>query len=196
MQMLEAGGLGVHLGNGRPMYEDPRAAELPENWRWLSGLGGRAVKIVDAQRFRPPEHLPYRVVLLARNPYYQAISQMRLLGTLAPVLKATMRKEEGGLEVVERMAQSVIADRRRIRKMFSNYPKAELMAFQFEDLIEAPWTSALRLAYYVEGVADCRDLSLDVRAMRNCIMARTPEPTESMAIEMALVRELGQRSIR
>lgn len=86
MQMLDAAGLPVVVGEGPPAYEDNMQLGLVRDSRahrtactWLAGLGGKFVKLLDPQRMKLPHDVRYNVLWLDRDYQEQARSQAKFL---------------------------------------------------------------------------------------------------------------------
>lgn len=95
MQMLDAAGLPVVVGDGPPAYEDPTQLGLIRDSRdyahasaWLTGLAGQFVKLLDPFRLKLPR-ARYSVLWLDRDYEEQAKSQLKFLHVLGLAPKPT-----------------------------------------------------------------------------------------------------------
>jgi hypothetical protein len=138
MQMLDTGGVPV-IGRA-PAYEEmvPPGAGVDY---WRENFSGRAMKLLDPQRHRPPAGLDYRILWLDRDFHQQALSQVKLLTDLSGIKLNGPKKV-----IVKRMERLNILERPRaiatIRTVAGDKNCASLF---FEQIINAPHIAAKRL---------------------------------------------------
>jgi hypothetical protein len=75
MRLIHAAGIPVVADSMEGGLEYGPALKLPKESEWLKGCIGKAVKILDPQRYTPPAGLPYRFIWLDRDPTQQAKSR-------------------------------------------------------------------------------------------------------------------------
>jgi hypothetical protein len=141
MRLVRAAGIPVVADSMEGGLEYGPALKLPKESEWLKGCIGKAVKILDPQRYTPPAGLPYRFIWLDRDPTQQAKSQIKMLQTIFGA--ACVRNEPAVL------ARSMVRDRPTAIAAMQKLSK-EVAVFRFEDLIESPVLQCLRLVNWLD----------------------------------------------
>ncbi len=155
MRMLEAGGLpaltdGIRRAdqdNPNGYYELEAVKRLPNDVRWLTEAGGRAVKIVYALlRFLPGTY-DYRVVLMRRNLDEVLASQARMLQN-----RGEAQGEEGAV-----LAAAYERQLAAVRTWLASQSNVRSVEVDYNALLSDPGPGAEAVATVVGG--------LDVEAM-------------------------------
>jgi hypothetical protein len=173
MAMLGAGG--VPLFYDQPgSYEAERVMGLPDDIGWLALARGRALKVLEPQRYRLPDG-PYKFIWMARQATHIAQSQSGVLDL--------MLGEGLGPHAKAALANTLMRDSPKIKVMLQQYQDSKFMEVRFTDLIERPLEQAGRVAEYLglDGEA--------ARQMAAVVLPRSPEPSASpMEVEIKLAR--------
>lgn len=162
MKMLHKGGIeplcdpeSLHYG-----YELNDTLSLPDETAWLDAAAGRAVKVLDPQRFTLPSDRAYAFILLTRNLKEQAKSHikfMRALGVPVP------RNARPALE------RSLRDDVPVVEALLSSYSQARILRISFERVIADPLGVSRDLDDYLQ-----RD-DFDMLEAAGCVMRRSPK---------------------
>lgn len=177
MKMLHAGGVEPYAepGNIGSSYETEDLYRLPEDHGWLAGCRGKAVKVLEPHRCRPPRKIhPYRFVLILRNPLQQAKSQAKLLRTLCSL--AVDRRD------VAALACGIRRDEKVVKAMLAQYPDSQTLVLDFEFILDWPHQAAQRLEEFLGRPLDCA-------AMAAIVRPRAAECAPDMAFELSLAEE-------
>lgn len=90
MKMLEKGGIEVvtdgvreaNVDNPKGYYEYEKVKKIKEDSGWLSGIKGKAVKMVSKLLLDLPEDYQYKIIFMERNIKEVLISQRKMLKRL------------------------------------------------------------------------------------------------------------------
>lgn len=179
MQMLEAGG--YPISGEYPAFEDfvsqPGKSD-PSTWpRYV----GRAVKVLDPQIAPLPTGIPLRAIWLDRNHIQQSNSQAKLA------------RQWMGLEFGRAGRRKLIASYKRDLPLALSALRAVnalvIARLSFEDLIRAPWQSALTINDAVGG-------DLDITAMAAVAIPRETDCLPFMLEEALVLRHVDERRAR
>ena len=170
MQMLAAGGIPV-VG-GAPGYEEEVPAGADAAY-WLEHYAGRAIKVLDPQRERPPAGLNYKIIWLDRAFRQQALSQIKFIKMMEAGKYIPPAKWQ-----VKRMEKLNIAERpRAIATIYGLAGKENCFGLMFEQLIVAPNIAAKQiwdvLGQYSTLPAEQADAH--VLSMAAVVRPRSPE---------------------
>lgn len=155
MQMLAAGGMAT-VGTFPDFEIEDVAHLLPsEPRRWVDLCAGKAVKLLDPQRCRPPVGPDYHAIWLRRDATEQGRSMLKLIGL--PDTRENRR----------RMAGSIRRDgpRAKLALIAANAHHHGILEISFEAIILDP-TAAVR------DIADYLGRDLNRGAMLACIRQR------------------------
>jgi hypothetical protein len=163
MQMLHAGGMPVFtdLEKAGNSYETEAVTGLPEEAGFLADCYGKAVKLLDPLRWRPPRGHPYRFIWMDRDFRQTARSQAKFLRLLAglPSSPRDIKAIRRSLEKERPVTLSMLRDRTR------NYARSDLLVVRFEDVLKDPLGQAVRVSEFLGG-------GLHVGAMAECVVSR------------------------
>lgn len=155
MQMLAAAG--VPTVGTYPDFEvvDVAHALPADPCRWIDHILGKAVKVLDPHRRRPPGGPDYFTILLRRDYTEQARSALKLVGVADTrenrrAMAADLRRDMG-------------AARRAL--LFAGAGRRGILDLTFEELILDPAWAARAIATYLGG-------DLDEAAMVACVRQR------------------------
>jgi hypothetical protein len=159
MQMLHAGGLPVFTDPGTAgySYETEAITGLPEQSGFLDECRGKAVKLLDPLKWRPPRGHSYRFIWMDRDPRQAARSQAKFLRLLAG-LPSSPRD-------IRTIRRSLEKERPLTLALLRSYPSSELLVVRFEDILKGPVDQAVRVSQFLGG-------GLHVGAMSGCVMSR------------------------
>lgn len=159
MGMLVAGGLEPHCEpqNYGSSFESDDVLRLPAEHAWLADCAGKAVKILDPQRFIPPPTYAYLAIFMTRHVAEQAKSTarfsrifgLRVRAADLPTLRASLRLDTAA----------------GLRTMRGLDPWT--LVVRFEDVLADPAAGARAVADHVVG--------LDAGAMAAAVHARGPQ---------------------
>ncbi len=168
MQMLAAGGM--TCDGEYPSYEQYQP--LYDKWAGYPLHKGGAVKILDAAlRVGPPPATGSRFIYLTRNDEQQGRSMAKLL-RITMGLNADWR----------RLPASICRDNSILSSSLGN--RGDIMVARFEEILARPWAEAVRIAAFLDG-------DLDVRAMTDAVISRTPGCLPDMSLEERQMRYAG-----
>lgn len=175
MRMLQAGGVPVFVDKdgGIPnevAFETDHALTLPEQTAWLDECEGKAVKILEPLRFRPPAGREYRFILMRRKPMEQAKSQIKFLRWMG--MNADTKQ-------TRRMANGLLADYPRMLGLLMALGPVHTVSF--EELLRHPRVVGKAVAGFLER-------ELDVEKMAAQVITRGPECLEGMLEASIAVR--------
>ncbi len=175
MQMLSAGGLGV--AGEAPSFEPdelrPRAEMRNRiDATWLDAQRGRAVKLLDPQRYiLPPGN--YRAIWLSRDAIEQARSQAKFAYMLLGLPRSRGQ--------VRALARSYRSDRPRAIATL-RVAGAEIFEVAFEALVGSGRRETAR------ALAEFIGADLDIDRMAAAVLPRGLECQPGLDIELALIR--------
>lgn len=154
MQMLDAGGYPV-VGTW-PDYEDAVSMK-PGSPAFMAAAQGRAVKVLDAQRFTLPRGPRYRWIWLSREISEQARSMLKLSGASQDrhnrrAMEASLRRDTPAAKMSLMRAGAHL--------------DAGVLELTFEALLRNPAGAASGIARYVGQ-------PLDTAAMAKCVRPRS-----------------------
>jgi len=157
MQMLAAAG--VPTVGQYPDFEVTDVAKLlpGDPCRWLEHAVGKAVKVIDPHRGRPPAGPDYHTIWLRRDVNEQAKSMLKLIGL--PDTRENRRQWSASVR------RDMAPARRAV--LASHGHGRPMLELTFEQLVIDPETTAREIADYVG-----RDL--DHAAMAACVVSRSP----------------------
>ncbi len=140
MQMLAAAG--VDCAGRAPTYEEQIAPEHKNDAvYWYRTFAGRALKVLDPDRFRPPADIPYLVIWLDRDEKQQAASQVKFLQVVCGMKMAASTKF-----YVKKFAKQNRLDRPRTLAGLCNLAGPEnCFRMEFERLIDTPHLAAAEI---------------------------------------------------
>jgi len=144
MRMLHQGGLDVVAGN-YASYEDDRANFCNEEFEFLRDCGGKAVKLLEAQRMRLPE-ISYNFIWMRRQAREQGKSQAKFL---KQVMALPVEPEAG-----ERLAQGILRDTLPAQARLMRMTRSNLCEVWFERLLSYPREEALKVQNFLNAVLD------------------------------------------
>lgn len=122
-------------------YELNASLELPRSHGWLNNAGGKAVKILDPQRFTPPHGHRYAFIFLTRDLKEQAKSHVKFINALGVrTMPDTRRKLEASLR----------RDEPIVRRLLASYEGSRTLSLEFEQLILDPLGSATRMDDFLQ----------------------------------------------
>lgn len=136
MRMLDAAGVPT-IGE-YPDWEDGHAQRLLEDRpdEWAKLVQGKAVKVLDAHRWRMPDLREYDLLWLSRDPREQAKSMVKLLSTAFSMIQPDRK-------TVRAMASSIDRDTSAALKSIRACGRERHgLSFRFEAIIESPLTTA------------------------------------------------------
>ena len=172
MQMLHAGGMPC-VGKF-PAFEDEHTLdEIPP--KWMVENVGKAMKLLDPQRVKPPHGFSYKAVWLNRGYIQQARSQVKFLKILSGLGK-------------ESDVPKLVASYKRDKPLAMTTLAAigaEVIQLSFEDILVFPRTAAFKLSKLVGD--------LDIDAMVDAVVPRPPECAVGLDMEMALIEKWGDK---
>lgn len=163
MRMLHAGGIEPYCDGQYISYETHFACLLPEEHLWLDGCEGKAVKVLEPQRYTPPPGRCYAFIWMTRNSLQQAMSQIKFLSACFPGAidksRAKIASMKAGIDEDTPIVQSML-------RMIP--PLSTLIVISFEDVLKNPENVTHRLAGYT-------GLDLNTKAMVKCVRQRSPK---------------------
>jgi len=176
MQMLAAGGMPTT--GAAPAYEAHEAAVVFNGGTlssyWLRTVPGSAVKVLDPQRGRLGQGIPYRVIWLDRDHDEQAKSHAKFMGIFSGGV--TMRREER-----RAFARSYVRDRPAAFRVLRAAGAEQFLEVHFEVILAAPLHAAAAINRFCGG-------HLDVQKMAAVVLPRGPECMPDMRLELALLQ--------
>lgn len=161
--LTEAGMEGVY--DNDLSFETEKVRWLPEDSGWLEDCRGKAVKILEPMKFRPPRQLPYTFVFLTRNPRQQAKSVAKFMARVDGV--------HLDRQAVSRYRKSLERDVPRVRGLLGKYPDAEVHEFRFEDLVDRG-TARLEHLERLAAVVGLEPTAERIAAMDAVVVDRPP----------------------
>lgn len=142
-------------------YETSLQFGLPQQTAWMRNCRGKAVKLLDIHKHRPPKTEQYRFIHMTRNSWDQAKSQQMFL-TLTTGIKFDNHS-------LRKLQRSIKRDREAVRQLLPCYKNSTSLEIKFSELITYPHTVADQVAQFCEA-------PLEVEAMAAIVIPRTPEP--------------------
>jgi len=191
MRMLYAGGMPVFVTNHNS-FEHPFALKLPTNNAWLAECDGKAVKVLDPQRFVPrmPEGVEAATIWTARDYHEQAKSMFKFIsivsGNPAEMMRGPERVGITNDKIVERLEASLKHDGPVAVRTMKAIGETHIV--RFEDVIKRPFPAALHVAMFVEAEMG---VQLDVDKMVSVVVRRSPDCYDGMLEIESLEREEG-----
>jgi hypothetical protein len=174
MAMLRAGGLDTH---GEPPAFEPGDIGVGNDIRdILPKTLGMATKHLEPQLSIWPEVLPAKVILLRRNPYEQARSQVKFLKTCFSSLPTGNRE-------IRRIREGITRDSETVLQLFKAM-RAAVMIVQFEQILAEPLHTSTDIASFLQ-------LPLDAEKMAAVVLKRGPQCTPDLSIELAACAREG-----
>lgn len=179
MQALEAGGLPVHHGGNRVGYEcdESQEAMMSGSAEFLRTIPGKAVKLLDPQRFATP-CVPIAWIWMWRDADQQALSQIKFMGQMFSMI----RPDEG------RLAASLRKDNERVPVELSRRPKSRVLVVDFARLLALPDAVMAEVVGFINR-------PMDIKAMASVVLPRGPACAVGMDIEMRSMRERGDAAL-
>lgn len=134
MSMLEAGGVPIYCepDNLGSSYESEAVLDLPSDASFLDDCAGKAIKLLEPLRYRPPTTHRYDFVWTSRRHKEQARSHRKLL---------RMTGFEGAFPFGPLVA-SLREDEKRALAVLRRYPGSRLHVLRFERLLADPLAAA------------------------------------------------------
>lgn len=136
MRMLDAAG--VPTVGEFPGWEDGHAQRLLEDRpdEWAKLIKGKAVKVLDAHRWRMPDLGEYDLIWLFRDPREQAKSMVKLLSMAFTMIQPDRK-------TIRTIARSIEHDTPAALKSIRSWGRERRgLAFRFEAIIESPISTA------------------------------------------------------
>lgn len=144
---------------------------------WATAIRGRAVKLLDAHRYRLPPLGDYDLIWLYRDEREQAKSGLKLAASMFSTIKVDRREIRAWAAGLRRDAPNAI-------KALEAAGPPRSMTLRFEHIIADPFMAALSL---------CRHLGVDTakaREMASQVIPRGPECLPYL-LELSLVDGAG-----
>jgi hypothetical protein len=145
MRMLHRGGVDV-LADNHSSYEDRRMMGLPEKFQWLYEARGKAVKLLDIQKFTPPRDgsmvrldWEYVFILLHRDHKEQAKSMAKFLRLVGGQL--VKRKQR------QAMQASISRDMKTVLKILAR--RGPVFSVKFERVLSRPLFAAQDISCFL-----------------------------------------------
>lgn len=166
MRMLHAGGVDV-VADNLDSYETESTLGLPRDSGWLNMCAGKAVKVIDPNRYRLPRRLSYAVIFMRRDPAEQAKSK-------AKELKGTIRVTPSMLSALRQYIPA--AYRQAIRECNLRNTSGDALEVQFERVLDNPKHEAWR----VKGWLARAGFVVDAERMAAEVIPRGPECSDGL----------------
>ena len=136
MRMLDAAG--VPTVGEYPAWEDRHAQRLLEDRpdEWAELVKGKAVKVLDAHRWRMPDLGEYDLLWLGRDPREQAKSMVKLMSMAFSMIQPDRKTIRALAKSIENDTPAAIKSIRAGRK------ERHGLAFRFEAIVQQPLVTA------------------------------------------------------
>jgi hypothetical protein len=158
MRMLHHGGMDVYAENHLSYEHNQDQRKLA---KLMPECQGKAVKVIDPQRWNLPPGYEYDVIWLDRNITEQAKSMLKFLKYVAG-LPVKGNNHEG-----HQMMASLICDRPKAMQHLQAVG-ARVLVLEFETVLRAP-------EYAATGMAEFLGAELDIESMAKQVVRRSPE---------------------
>ncbi|MCP4573293.1 MAG: hypothetical protein GY838_13140 [bacterium] len=172
MRMLHHGGMDV-LADNHSSYEDRRMTDLPEKTGWLREAEGKAVKLLDSNRFVPPrEGWEYVFILLHRDPKEQSRSMAKFLRILGGQIVKRKHRQA--------MQASIRGDMGTVQKILAR--RGPVFSVKFERVLSRPLFASQDIACFLGE----HGIHVDPTKMAEVVVARSPKCYDGLLeLEMA-----------
>lgn len=142
MQMLASAG--VPTVGAAPDWEDAGNVDLLDNQphAWREAIQGRAVKVLDAQRYALPELTGAKLIWMVRDPREQARSMLKLVGSMFGAVKQDRAS-------VRALTKSINRDTVSAVRALDDAVGGTGIALKFENVLQRPAASAAVLCEYL-----------------------------------------------
>jgi len=159
MQMLDNGGVPVvtdHIrtadhDNPRGYYEFERVKQIKKDVSWLPEARGKAVKMVSQLLYELPASERYRIIFMERDMDEMLLSQEKML--------ARLNKPSAPRDTIERAFREHL---RKVRVWLGGQANIEVLAVNYNNLVERPEDEAERVSAFLGGSADTGNMSKTV----------------------------------
>jgi len=159
MQMLDNGGVPVvtdHIrtadhDNPRGYYEFERVKQIKNDVSWLPEARGKAVKMVSQLLYELPASERYRIIFMERDMDEMLLSQEKML--------ARLNKPSAPRDTIERAFREHL---RKVRVWLGGQANIEVLAVNYNNLVERPEDEAERVSAFLGGSADTGNMSKTV----------------------------------
>ena len=155
MRMLHAGGVPVYCepGNVGISFETNQAVRLPAAHAWLNECEGKAVKILEPTTFRPPSGPTYRFILMQRDVWEQAKSQVKFLRVVGGIRAVRM-------EDVPRLARGLVQDYPKMLEFLQGL--GLVLPLRFEEVLAEPGLMARTVQAFLGRPLDTDKMAAQV----------------------------------
>ena len=172
MQMLDAGGFPCF--GDYPAYEPEEVGIMRKPGELLPVIDGMAAKILDPQLTHWGTLPGVRVIWLDRDRNEQGRSQVKFMEIIS------------GMKIAgnawKTLAASYSQDTRKALLALTA-SGATVLRLNFEDILTAPYASAVAISQHVKMDGP----NLDIKAMVNVVIPRSPKCQRTLDIEMKLI---------
>jgi hypothetical protein len=162
MKMLDAAGIpivsdGIRTAdedNPRGYFELERVKDLAKenDWDWLAGAQGKAIKIISYLLKELPANHNYKIIFMRRDLKEVLASQAKMLD----------RRGEPNETEDETMIELYENDLWKANYLLKNNPQFETLQFNYREVLDGPEDQARRLNYFLGGRYDVEKMAAAV----------------------------------